>query len=122
MINPFQPVRDIMPWYPFCIRTFLLVVLSMACLVGGGILISEGEETSTLDCSRISSHGGCAVVAKDKDSGKIAGGVILIIFGVPFLLTSIALYFYLGCGYNRFYTNNLIKFDGRGGVKRARRK
>ena len=129
MKNPFQPFRDILPWYPFCIRTFLLMSISLVLIIFGAIIIEESRSyyysvDDTDNCYQINSVYVYCDQKREKqesDKGGLAGGSIMIIFGVPMLLTSIFLYYFLGCGYNRFYTNNLVKFEGRGAVKKARK-
>ncbi len=123
--NVFQPLRDLLPYYPGCIRVILIMVLSFALLLAGSFVLSDGMPRSYKEYDANYVNGKWVYTYQDKgqssDGSKIAGGTIMILIAIPLVLAGIYYYYKMGCGYNRFYTNNLVKFEGGGAVRKARK-
>jgi len=125
--NPLQFIRDLLPQYPGCIRTIFAIILSIILLGSGMSLVADGRPSNYIgyEYVRDTVNGGYRYTTYERgieaEKGKLAGGILLIIIAIPLFLSGIFYYFKKGCGYNRFYTNNLVKFEGGAAVKRARK-
>ena len=123
--NVFQPFRDWLPYYPGCIRTLVILMLSIGLFMGGIALIVDGRASSYIGYTADYINGEWVYKRQNRgqeaDVGKLVAGSILIVLSVPLILSGIYYYFKLGCGNNRFYTNNLVKFEGRKAVRKARK-
>lgn len=120
--NPIQPFRDLLPYYPGCIRTFIILTLSVLFFSLGAMFIADGRPSNYTRWTYIG-DGKYNYIQEgvEADVGKLVGGSIMVVLAIPMLLGGIYYYMTLGCGFNRFYTNDLVKFPGGKAVKRARK-
>ena len=120
--NPAQPLRDLLSFYPGCIRTFIILTLSIIFFSLGAMFITDGRPSRYTEYEYVNGKYIYKEKGVEADIGKLVGGSILVVFAIPMVLAGIYYYMTLGCGYNRFYTNDLVVFPGGKAVKAARKR